>query len=79
MSQHLREDVKMLALALALPVDFSPPLMLAYFGRSENQHFSYGFLTEEPASLFFRHQFFGILGDVRSRDTDLSELIVAHV
>jgi hypothetical protein len=29
----------MLAFALALPVELSPPLVLTYSGRSENQHF----------------------------------------
>lgn len=57
----------------------SPPLMLAYSGRSENQHFSFTFQTERPASLFVRHQCFGVFRDIGPRNADLGELIVAHV
>lgn len=40
--QHLREeDEDAGRFALALPVDLTPPLVLTYSGRSEDQHFSF--------------------------------------
>lgn len=58
---------------------FSPPLLLAYSGRSEDQQIPFNLLFWGSASLFVSHQFCGIFRDIRSRDSNLSELLVVHI
>jgi hypothetical protein len=59
----------MLACALAFPVGFLTPLLvLAYSGRSENQHFSCMAQTNWSVCLFICHQCFCVFGNVGSLD-----------
>lgn len=56
----------MLAFALALPVGFSPRLVLTYSGRSENQHFSGTVPPLRTGPLFVLHERCGVFRDIGS-------------